>query len=255
MDLLKVHFVQKKVSDIPHTHNNMFEFHFCIGGEAVYRNERDFCRFSRGAICFAAPGEEHQLILSEDNLRISFYYLLFRIASDEEALIDALREKFRQEKFFILNDYDRDFFDRLKRRLETPGYTHTSATHLLWVLIYDLLSCSGNRDRRHTAVDKAIKTMQNSMDQGVNLDELAHEVGLNKSYFIRLFKEQIGIPPLKYFNKLKIETACYLLTENHMAIAEIARYLGFYDEYHFSKVFKRFIKSTPGRYRDQHVAR
>ncbi len=254
MQIHEIHFVRKRVSDPLHVHSKyreVFEFHFCTAGEAHYRFNNVLCPFHRGAICLAGPNDAHQIVI-EDDQPVSFYYVMFTGTEEERKVFQRLHRRFMEEKYFVLADYSRQFFDRLQQKLETGDWGAEAAKHMLWTLIYDVLDCKGNRDRKHIAVDKAVALMQHTVDQTLTLDELAAETGLNKSYFSRLFKDEMGMPPLRYFNKLKIDMSCYLLKENHASIAEIAQSLGFYDEYHFNKVFKRFTKTTPGRYRKEH---
>lgn len=91
--------------------------------------------------------------------------------------------------------------------------------------------------------------MHQHLSSDFKLQEILEYVKLSQSYFIRLFKKETELPPHQYFNKLKIETASYILTHQDLSLAKIAESLNFYDEYHFSRVFKQFKGIPPGKYR------
>ena len=61
------------------------------------------------------------------------------------------------------------------------------------------------------------------------------------------------ITPMKYFTKLKIEAASYMLTNTDQNINSIAEKLNFYSEFHFSRVFKQYTGFAPGVYRKNYV--
>jgi AraC-like DNA-binding protein len=74
-------------------------------------------------------------------------------------------------------------------------------------------------------------------------------VGLDRSYFIRLFKKRVGVPPMRYAANLKMSAAADLLDNTKEPLAIVAAQVGFSDEYHFAKRFKQWSGVAPGAYR------
>ena len=87
----------------------------------------------------------------------------------------------------------------------------------------------------------------------LTLGELADELKLNGSYFIRLFEKRMHQTPMKYYMKLKIEAASALLTCTDLSVKEIAAKLGFSSEFHFSKQFKLKTGMAPIYYRRNYL--
>jgi AraC-like DNA-binding protein len=55
--------------------------------------------------------------------------------------------------------------------------------------------------------------------------------------------------PLQLFTSMKIQRACQLLQSKNVTIKSIAYQLGFFDQYHFSKVFKQVMGVAPKNFR------
>lgn len=87
------------------------------------------------------------------------------------------------------------------------------------------------------------------LTQNVSNDEICRAIGMSGSNFQKLFKEKIGIPPRHYALKMRLKKACYLLGNGPDNINIIATECGFADRYAFSKAFKKYIGTSPAKYK------
>ena len=78
---------------------------------------------------------------------------------------------------------------------------------------------------------------------------MAEVVDLNPSYLSDVFSKTIGISPIKFINRKRIENAQELLLSTSLTLYEIARKTGFSDEYYFSRTFNKIVGQPPGEYR------
>jgi transcriptional regulator GlxA family with amidase domain len=101
----------------------------------------------------------------------------------------------------------------------------------------------------HPAVERALTLMRSSVGEAYGLDSLVAELGLEKSYFVRLFNRSVGVPPMKYAMSLKMSAAADLLRSTDAPLAVVAGQVGFTDPYHFAKRFKQWSGIAPGAYR------
>jgi AraC-like DNA-binding protein len=68
--------------------------------------------------------------------------------------------------------------------------------------------------------------------------------------FIEVFKKAVGITPLNYLHIHKIDTARQMIREQPLlALTEVAYLLGFYDQAHFIRVFRKHTGYTPVQYK------
>jgi len=98
---------------------------------------------------------------------------------------------------------------------------------------------------------QAVKQVRHYLDdhyvQGVTLSELAHLVGLSPFYLLRVFEQEVGIPPHAYLESIRIRQAQRLLARG-IPIAQVTYDLGFSTQSHFTHRFKRLLGVMPGQY-------
>jgi AraC family transcriptional regulator len=80
----------------------------------------------------------------------------------------------------------------------------------------------------------------------IGVADLAGQVNLSPHYFSRLFKRALGVPPHRYVLQERIHEAQRQLALGRTAIAELALNLGFADQSHFSRAFRKATGATPG---------
>lgn len=83
-------------------------------------------------------------------------------------------------------------------------------------------------------------------------EDIARYVSVSEDYLTRCFKQEMGISPIAYLNRYRVNQAKQLLADSNMSMTEIALAVGFTDNMHFSRVFRRESKLTPTEYRAQY---
>ncbi|MEZ4453040.1 MAG: AraC family transcriptional regulator [Nannocystaceae bacterium] len=80
-----------------------------------------------------------------------------------------------------------------------------------------------------------------------SLTDLAERAGMHPVSLVRLFREEYGLPPRAYLIERRVEEAQRLLAQNVPA-AEVAGQVGFFDQSHLHRHFKRRVGLTPREY-------
>ena len=83
----------------------------------------------------------------------------------------------------------------------------------------------------------------------ISLDEIAAEVGMNRSAFCSYFKRCKGMTFSQFVTQYRLNTACELLKHSQKQISEICFAVGFNDVPHFNRVFKELEGVSPKDYR------
>jgi AraC-like DNA-binding protein len=81
----------------------------------------------------------------------------------------------------------------------------------------------------------------------VSLQQLARLTGLSAYHLNRSFCRKLGMPPHEYQVQARIVKAKVLLRQGR-SISETASLVGFVDQSHFTRHFKRSVGITPGRF-------
>ncbi|MET0647838.1 MAG: AraC family transcriptional regulator [Pyrinomonadaceae bacterium] len=101
-------------------------------------------------------------------------------------------------------------------------------------------------DRR---VQRIIVLMGEAKCREVTLCEMAQAVNLTAPHLCRLFKAEVGLPPLQYLKHLRMREAVGLLESTFLSVKEVMLRVGFRDESHFVRDFKAMFGLTPTQYR------
>ncbi|AYD48336.1 helix-turn-helix domain-containing protein [Arachidicoccus soli] len=95
---------------------------------------------------------------------------------------------------------------------------------------------------------RAVDYCYEMRETGFSLSDLAKEVNLSIFHFARLFKQTIGYSPWQFLQNLKIEEAKKLIRSRRNSLTEIAYQLGFADQAHFCKAFRKVTGISPGKF-------
>jgi AraC family transcriptional regulator len=88
-------------------------------------------------------------------------------------------------------------------------------------------------------------------NRNLSLCELAQLVQLSPHYFSQLFKQSTGFSPHQYILRCRIDRGKQLLRQGGLSIAGVAKSVGFVDQSHFHRHFKRLEGITPQAFVDR----
>jgi AraC-like DNA-binding protein len=98
-------------------------------------------------------------------------------------------------------------------------------------------------------VGKALAFMHANPARDWGLEELARSVGSSRSEFADRFASLVGVPPMTYLAKWRMQVASSLLNDN-VNIAAVAAEVGYGSEASFSRAFKKIVGVPPSRWRE-----
>jgi len=104
-------------------------------------------------------------------------------------------------------------------------------------------SASGVSER----VKDMVEHMSSRLASKVGRRELAARFGISPEYVDALFRRELGMTPTEFLHAERVSKACKMLLEDGLSVKEAASALGYSDEFHFSKMFKRYMGMAPSR--------
>ncbi len=153
-----------------------------------------------------------------------------------------LREALRSQMLYIVEHEDASM-------LELIGRTY---------LFLDLLTRSltsrpipVKSKLRNFYIAEAIAFIEENYQKDISIEEIANNCGLNRSYFGKIFKEDVGSTPQKFLLNYRMVKATELLQHTEMPISDISPLVGYPNQLHFSRAFKGHFGISPRHWRNE----
>jgi AraC family transcriptional regulator len=123
-------------------------------------------------------------------------------------------------------------------------------------LLAELMAAAARMPRedkleRPTWLGRVIEKLSVEYAERLTLDELSREAGVHPVHLSRVFRKCIGEGIGEHVHRLRVRAACEQMREAETSIAEISLALGFADQSHFTRSFRRVAGMTPMVFRSQ----
>ena len=100
-------------------------------------------------------------------------------------------------------------------------------------------------------LNRVFEYIEEHLAEGVGLSDLAAAAELSVYHFARQFRQSTGMAPHQYVLQRKIERAKETLRDPRKSILEASARVGFDDQSHFTKTFRRLVGITPTEFRSR----
>ena len=154
----------------------------------------------------------------------------------------------------LLSDFVNDFNELIdidKKKDEDDNIMFDLKTVCLLCKLAKLISkryASTVEPRKNTADYIILKTtqyMEENYASKITVDDLSKIVNMSTSNFFRYFKNVFNTSPMEYLKKIRIAHATAMLSSTDKPISFIAQECGFFDQSHFTNIFKQTTNMTP----------
>jgi AraC-like DNA-binding protein len=223
------------------------EMHMIFNGSGYMEAGGELFPVSENTFIISFPEDVHRLIVEKGCKFISQYSIFFRLSEHKPEFYSMLKDNFRQgvqnsKGFTVFSEIER-LWNSGDSLLMAAAEYHLNAFILEAVRSTDVITIN-------QYVEVARNYMWRHVAEKISLDKLCRYVGLEKSYFCRLFKRISGETPMQYFMRQKIELCKEMLNAGERN-SDIAAAAGFADEFHFSRSFKKITGMSPRQYKDK----
>jgi AraC-like DNA-binding protein len=154
----------------------------------------------------------------------------------------------------VLYDVEYGFLDKAMERigrnlafLEEKGVISGRPFARLAGYATGLQAAPPRRDGEHRAVNVIRDYLAEHYADDVSINDLALATGLSPYHLIHVFTGAVGMSPHAYLNQVRVNRAKELLAAGG-GLADAALAVGFADQSHFQRWFKKIIGVTPGKY-------
>ena len=121
-------------------------------------------------------------------------------------------------------------------------------------VLTDRVRSQGDRQRlplrarlgvQNSKVLSIIELMEGHLSEPLSLIEIADNVGLSRRQIERLFQQEMGRSPARYYLEIRLDRARHLLIQSSLPVVEVAVACGFVSASHFSKCYRELYGRSP----------
>lgn len=140
---------------------------------------------------------------------------------------------------------------------EEDGYELEARASLSRLLHLLRRNCAEDAQHRPSArelrdaerMKRMFNFIQAHLDGEMNVAEIAASAAISESECLRCFRSTIGMPPVKYVRRVRLEKAAELLRGTRQSVTEIGFQCGFQNSSYFIRRFREWKGCTPAEYR------
>ncbi|MDD2358386.1 MAG: methylated-DNA--[protein]-cysteine S-methyltransferase [Thiovulaceae bacterium] len=112
------------------------------------------------------------------------------------------------------------------------------------------MDATKNSFSNYRQIEKAIRYIDDNFKEQPSIEEIAHNIGMSKYHFIRIFKEYVGVTPKQFLHSLTLNYAKEHIKESK-SILDTSLDIGLSSSSRLHELFVNLIGVTPKEYREK----
>lgn len=234
-----------------HSHDE-FSFGIIESGNAAYTNLGSSHTIGKGDIVTINPADVHSCNPESGEWS---YKMLFVDTLWFGKIQQQVLERQGSDYYAFQHDFERSaktkqYFQELYRSLMNGSNSLEAEFHLYQFIEHSFKPDAASSSKISPNLPNLVKVREKLLDNVANnltMIELADEVGVSQYHLIRSFKQYYGLSPHAYLLDERIKRAKQMLKKGS-TIVDTSQCLGFSDQAHFQRNFKKRMAVTPKVY-------
>jgi YesN/AraC family two-component response regulator len=213
-------------------------FVFPISGKCIIHFGDNTFDAERGKMIHGCPGQqlEFEVIGDEPFQHLNLYY-----DSNSKILLDIDLEDAEKIIGILETVYDLN----QKRTLKSTYQIEQLLDQAFESIFADYLNSSVKTNQQ--LIKEVVAFIHSSYHKKITLKTLAEYSGKKPEKLSYLFYQYMGIRPINYLIKYRLEQAIELLKEEDFTVQEVALLVGYSDPLYFSRIFKKHVGYSPSQ--------
>lgn len=242
----------------PHQHRRI-EINYIKKGSCILHLDHEKLSFREGEMMIILPDANHTFEAGADGttlMQLEFLpEVFYRLNTQEETETNKMASDVlfahRHPVIKIVNNI---LIMRIVQRIVNELQLKNSYYKYLVIMYYAELLILIYRHIHETwlplctneLLKKAVGYIRSHYPEPLTITEVATHAEISERYLRKLFSRHLGLSPVDYLNRVRINKAVELLGNTEMSVKEISFVCGFASPQYFSRVFKRQTGITPG---------
>lgn len=237
----------------PHGRSD-YQLLYIASGKAFFTFENNSTEVCAGNMILYRPHEYQQYIYYLRD-KPEVYWIHF---TGYDAASQLSHEPFTRNHIFHTgtSSHYRELFFQIIRELQV---SRPCCQELLPVLLQQLFLLirrnaaegQAEKHRLQKEMEHAVHYFNENYFRSIEIEQYAASLHMSTCWFIRSFKQYMGMPPLQYLTSIRISRAKELLKGTDYTISEIGAIVGYENPLYFSRIFKKQEGISPKGYRNK----
>lgn len=244
---------------------NHYLFHYCLSGTGMLysqngRKESDTFHIKSGQGFMIFPHQvcmyiaDHEIPweyvwIEFDGLRVKEAIELAGLKPEQpvyKARYKDISETMKEEMLYIVNHKE-----------ESPFHLIGHLYLFIDSLVRSSTSVPLGQDSslREFYLKEAISFIEQNFQNDISVEDIAACCGLNRSYFGKIFHENMGKSPQEFLISYRMTKAAELLKLTKLSINDIGQAVGYPNQLHFSRAFKNVYRISPRQWRNENAVK
>lgn len=242
---------------------NHYLFHYCISGTGVLHADNDrqetqtyqvksgqgFMLFPQQVCTYVADHEIpwEYVWIEFDGLRAKETVELSGLNRNHpvyNARYKDIAQTMKEEMLYIVNHKNESPFHLI-------GHLYLFIDSL--VRSSSLAQIDKGNSLRDFYIKEAFAFIEQNFQNDISVEDIAASCGLNRSYFGKIFHENMGKTPQEFLISYRMTKAAELLKLTDLSVGDIGNAVGYPNQLHFSRAFKNVYGVSPRQWRYDHA--
>jgi len=229
-----------------HSHDTDHAY-FVISGASSETDQHETFIADSGMFVFHPRGDKHSNITSPDGLQV----FGIEIEPSWRERIQTYG-RFLERPYHIQGGPSQVHALKLYREFREPDVLSSLVIEgLMLELLVEVARGSGPALERRVPLwlRQVRERLDSQFAEGRTIEDIARFADVHPVYLARTFRKHYHCTVGEYVRQQRIQYACRLIATSHYSLGEIALEVGFSDQAHFSRAFKRITGLTPAKFR------
>lgn len=149
----------------------------------------------------------------------------------------------------------KNLFDKLRYLVDHPHILPAEIIGYTYLFFGTLIQSSRNAKKlpknniQDFYIQSTVDFIENHYMEEISVEDMALNLGLNRSYFSKIFKKGTHKSPQDFLIQYRINKACELLRSTRLSITQISHLVGYNNQFHFTRAFKNIMNLPPQEWR------